>query len=84
MCFLKPAEGGIHSNALQAASAEGHLEIVQLLLDKTANVNARGIYGNALEAASAEFHLNIVKLLRRRGPEIPDPWTGSSDDRHSH
>lgn len=43
--------GGLQSagNALQAASEEGHLEIVLVLLDKGAEVNAQGgEYGNAL------------------------------------
>lgn len=34
------AEDGYHGNVLQAASAKGHVQIVQMLLDKGANVSA--------------------------------------------
>ena len=38
-----------HGNALQAALYRGHEQIVKLLLDKGADVNAQGgYYGNAL------------------------------------
>ena len=41
------------ANKFQAAAVRGHLEIVQLLLNKGANVNAQGReYGNAIQAAS--------------------------------
>lgn len=55
-------------NALQTASWGGHQEIVKLLLDNGAEVNAQGgDYGNALQAASRGGHREIVKLLQRRG-----------------
>ncbi|KAK4220982.1 ankyrin repeat-containing domain protein, partial [Podospora fimiseda] len=58
-------------NALQAASSEGHQEIVKLLLDKGADVNAQGgFYGNALQAASSEGHQQIVKLLLDKGADV--------------
>ncbi|KAF5510909.1 Ankyrin-3 [Colletotrichum siamense] len=57
-------QGGIHGNPLQAASYHGHLDIVQLLLDNEADVNAQGgKCGNALQAASLNGHLGIVELL---------------------
>jgi hypothetical protein len=34
------AQGGEYGNALQAASAGGHEQVVKTLLDKDANVNA--------------------------------------------
>ncbi|KGO60646.1 NACHT nucleoside triphosphatase [Penicillium expansum] len=65
------AQGGKYSNALQAASAEGHQEIVKLLLDKGAEINAQGgTYGNALQAASARGHQQIVILLLDKGADI--------------
>jgi ankyrin repeat protein len=51
------AQGGYFGNALQAASAEGYQEIVQLLLDKGAQ---DGEYGNALQAASVGGYQEIV------------------------
>ncbi|KAF2788984.1 hypothetical protein K505DRAFT_254314, partial [Melanomma pulvis-pyrius CBS 109.77] len=56
-----------YGNALQAASAGGYKEIVIVLLDKGANVNAQGgEYGNALQAAE-RHHKEIVKLLQNKG-----------------
>ena len=61
-------ECGQHGNALQAASRRGHQNIVQLLLENGADINAQGGgYGNALQAASDEGHQNIVQLLLENG-----------------
>ncbi|KAK4220622.1 hypothetical protein QBC38DRAFT_525549, partial [Podospora fimiseda] len=60
-----------YGNALQAASLEGHQEIVKLLLDEGADVNAQGgLYDNALQAASLEGHQEIVKLLLDKGAGV--------------
>lgn len=49
--------GSSPSNALQAASCEGHEKVVELLLRKGAEVDAQSReYGNALRAASCEGH----------------------------
>ncbi|PKK42316.1 hypothetical protein CI102_12421, partial [Trichoderma harzianum] len=62
------AQGGYYGNALQAAAQQGHDKIVQMLLDKGANVNAQGgEYGNALEAALFEGHDKTVQMLRDNG-----------------
>ncbi|KXH61131.1 ankyrin repeat protein [Colletotrichum salicis] len=46
-----------YGNALQAASKGGHVEIVNMLINHGANVNAQdGQYGSALQAASKEGH----------------------------
>lgn len=63
--------GEHYSNVLRAASARGHELIVELLLDKGAEVNAQGgNYGNALLAASDRDHEQIVELLLDEGAEL--------------
>ena len=56
---------------LDAASLGGHEKIVQLLLDKGAEVNAQGgFYGNALQAASVKGDEQVVKILLDKGAEV--------------
>ncbi|KAH8879534.1 hypothetical protein GQ53DRAFT_853627 [Thozetella sp. PMI_491] len=56
---------------LQAALAEGHKEIVKLLVSKGANVNAEDEdYGTVLQAASAKGYKEIVNLLVAKGADI--------------
>ena len=65
------AQGGLFSNALQAASVQGHKEIVAMLLEKGADVNAQGgFFGNALQAASNEGHKEIVAMLLEKGANV--------------
>jgi ankyrin repeat protein len=53
------------------ASRGGHDKIVELLLDKGADVNAQGgEYGNALQAASLGGHDKIVELLLDKGADV--------------
>jgi ankyrin repeat protein len=62
---------GSGATALRWACKRGHLEIVQLLLEKGADVNAQGgEYGNALYAAADGGHLEIVQLLLEKGADI--------------
>ncbi|KAL6402289.1 hypothetical protein AUP68_14761 [Ilyonectria robusta] len=65
------ARGGRYQNALQAASFEGHREIVQILVDRGADINAQGgFFGSALLAALYQGHQEIVQLLLDRGADI--------------
>ncbi len=65
------AQGGLYGNALQAGSHGGNHDIVELLLEKGANVNAQGgQYGDALQAASEGGHNNIVELLLENGANV--------------
>jgi ankyrin repeat protein len=46
----------------------GYGKVVQLWLDKGANINVQGArYGNALQAASIEGHEKVAQLLLDRG-----------------
>ncbi|KAL3488651.1 hypothetical protein BJX62DRAFT_253118 [Aspergillus germanicus] len=65
------AQGGRFGNALQAASYGGHEKVMQLLLDRGAEVNAQGgDLGNALQAASCGGHEKVVQLLLDQGAEV--------------
>ena len=45
--------------------------MVQLLLEKGADVNAQGgYYGNALQAASYEGNEKVVQLLLKKGADV--------------
>ncbi|KAF5335644.1 hypothetical protein D9758_017769 [Tetrapyrgos nigripes] len=56
---------------LRAASYRGREEIVKLLVEKGADINAQGgQYGNALQAASYLGREEIVKLLVEKGADI--------------
>ncbi|MCJ1426002.1 hypothetical protein MMC29_003904 [Sticta canariensis] len=65
-------KAGFHGNALQTASYQGHEEIVRLLLENGANVNAEGgrTYGTALQAASFQGHEEMVRLLLNNGANV--------------
>jgi ankyrin repeat protein len=56
---------------LLLAAENGHKQVVKLLVDKGAEVNAQGGgYGNALQTASARGYKEIVKLLLDKGAEV--------------
>ena len=45
--------------------------MIQMLLDKGAEVNARGgKYGNALQAASQGGHKKVIQILLDKGAEV--------------
>ncbi|THX72751.1 Pfs, NACHT and ankyrin domain protein, partial [Aureobasidium pullulans] len=57
--------------ALVAASYRGREDIVQMLLDRGADINAKGRrYGTALQAALAEGHEKIVQMLLQYNASI--------------
>lgn len=49
-------------NALYPASERGHEKIVQMLLDKVSDVNAKGEYGGALCSITGWFHEKVVQF----------------------
>jgi ankyrin repeat protein len=56
---------------LSWASLRGHEQIVKLLLDKGADINAQGgPYSNALQAASEGGYEQVVKLLLDKGADV--------------
>jgi ankyrin repeat protein len=59
--------------ALHLAAMNGHLEIVKLLLEHGADVNAKTKEGygyTALHSAASNGHLEIVKLLLEHGADV--------------
>ncbi|ERF74886.1 hypothetical protein EPUS_09092 [Endocarpon pusillum Z07020] len=58
--------------ALQAASSGGHEKVVQMLLDRGAEVNAQGgeYRLTPLYEAALNGHLAVVKLLLNRGADV--------------
>ncbi|KAJ6593292.1 ankyrin repeat-containing domain protein [Mycena capillaripes] len=60
---------GCHETALHYACSEsaGHLEMVQLLLDRGPNLENRGHFGSALGFAVHSRKLDVVKLLLDKG-----------------
>jgi hypothetical protein len=62
---------GYHGNALRAASHRGHTEVVRLLLDRGADVNAQGEwFGDAIKVASTMGHTEVVQLLLLRRARV--------------
>jgi ankyrin repeat protein len=74
--------GGDYSNALFAASVEGHEKIVRLLLEQSADPNALDTrYNNApLYAASTRNRARVVQLLLAKGadPNAEGGYYGTS------
>lgn len=69
------AQGGEDGNALYAASKGGHEKVVQMLLDKSADVNA-------LQAASSRGCEKVVQMLLDKGANV-NTQSGHSESLHS-
>ncbi|KAK4072975.1 uncharacterized protein Triagg1_5652 [Trichoderma aggressivum f. europaeum] len=64
-----------HGDLLQFAASEGNAIMVNLLLDRAADIDAQR-WGSALQAAAGHGHLDILKLLVGRGASINGPFNG--------
>lgn len=61
----------MNGNALHAAAFSGYNGIVQMLIDKGADINAQGgEYSNALQAAVLGGHNEILQMLLNRGASV--------------
>ncbi|KAJ7483667.1 ankyrin repeat domain-containing protein [Mycena latifolia] len=57
--------------ALCAASSNGHIHLVELLIDAGAKINSEDVhYGNALYAAAEAGHEPVVQLLIEKGADV--------------
>ncbi|KUL83288.1 hypothetical protein ZTR_09137 [Talaromyces verruculosus] len=62
---------GSGTTSLQWACERGHSEIVQVLIELGADVNAQGgDYGNALQTTAERGHLDIAHLLLEQGADV--------------
>ncbi|KAJ6579069.1 ankyrin repeat domain-containing protein [Mycena vulgaris] len=72
-CILAPSGVAPETKdqALYGASYHGHMQMVQLLLDNSADLNTQGgACGNALQAASLNGHELVVQLLINKGADV--------------
>jgi len=70
-CDSDLGEAGECGTTFHAASLGGHGRIVQMLLDKGADVDAQGgYYGSALQSASYQGHKEVVQILLLHGASI--------------
>ncbi|CAD0098231.1 unnamed protein product [Aureobasidium mustum] len=79
-------ESGMHPDvkdkwgrtALYHAAIEGHGDVIEMLLQNKANVNAQGgPHGNALRAASHNGHYEVVKILLDHKADVNLPAADS-------
>jgi len=69
----------IRHTFLLIAAEEGYDHVVQQLLDRGADVNARGgLYGSAVSAASYGGHYQVMQLLLDKGADIQDGYYGNT------
>ena len=68
---LNARRGVFRETPLRAASRSGHVEVVRVLLDAGADIQARNSTGGtALHSASLAGHLEVVRELVRKGADI--------------
>ena len=72
------AKCGSHGTPLHAASYEGHLDTVRLLLDHGADANTRGnkAWGTPLCSAYNRGHLEVMRLLLKHGANVDEYYGG--------
>jgi hypothetical protein len=64
----------VRACTLRMAAISGRVEIIRVLLDRGADVNAQGgIWGSALGLATDSGRLEAVRLLLDRGAEVNAP-----------
>jgi len=56
--------------SLEVAASQGNVPMIELLLDRGANINAGSNFGNPLISASRHGHLKAVELLLNRGADV--------------
>ncbi|KAF7502091.1 hypothetical protein GJ744_007220 [Endocarpon pusillum] len=72
--MARPSDKADSRNMLERWAFRGDIKMVQMLLDKGADVNAQGeVHGNALQAASYQGHEKVVQMLLDKGADINAP-----------
>jgi ankyrin repeat protein len=62
---------------LMAASLNGHLEMVRLLIDRGAQVNSRNVHGTPLSHAAEANRIEVMRFLMEKGADVD-----GKDDRY--
>ncbi|KAJ7238153.1 hypothetical protein C8J57DRAFT_1566206 [Mycena rebaudengoi] len=71
LAHARPITNKEKGDCLVASSYYGYLDMVCLLIENGADVNAQsGEYGNALQAATANGHESVVCLLIEKGADV--------------
>ena len=70
-CDVNEGSKGVDNSALTAASRFGHVNVIRLLIDQGADINAQGGYwGSVLQLAAYKGSKSIVQLLLNRGADV--------------
>ena len=68
----------VESTALVSAASEGHVDIVRLLLDKRADIEASYNGETALVCAAYWGHSDVIRLLLHKGANIEANYSGGT------